>query len=550
MPLAVITLKHRRATVVALLQAGTAPAFTFRDNENGLALSTNADRVFSNQHLEGNLKAHSVRSVGFTVSAQGLKLLFQLISITVLARLLEPSDFGLVAMVAVFTGLAIAFMEGGLSMATIQRPHITHPQVSNLFWINVALGGLLCLLYIVVSPLVAWMYGEKELIGIMSALSLFFLIGGLSVQHEAILKRQMSFRALAIIEVVANFVGVAVAITMAWQGFGYWSLVGQQIATITIMSIMRWQAAHWVPGWLSRGSGTRSLLGFGLNLTGANFVGYFATNITPFGVGLVGGAQPLGLYDRAFKLTSIPSKQLLPPVFNVFQSALARVAEDRQRLRSAIVSLEGKIALVTTFVTTFMVVSADWLVAVLLGDGWGEAVLMFQLLAAFSVVEPISSFTAISLVATGESKALLRWKVVSFFILLTAIVIGSYWGVMGILIAHAISSFFIRMPLFLLYSTRFLPIGIIDHIRSLVPCLLIGLTTGCMLVALRLVYTPQTPIVALLMFGATGAGLYLLLSLAVRRPRQDVIELMGMAQTIVKRKRHHAGERTQSSTGR
>ena len=540
MHLAVITLKHRRATVVALQQAGTAPAFTFRDNENGLALSTNADRVFSNQHLEGNLKAHSVRSVGFTVSAQGLKLLFQLISITVLARLLEPSDFGLVAMVAVFTGLAIAFMEGGLSMATIQRPHITHPQVSNLFWINVALGGLLCLLYIVVSPLVAWMYGEKELIGIMSALSLFFLIGGLSVQHEAILKRQMSFRALAIIEVVANFVGVAVAITMAWQGFGYWSLVGQQIATITVMSIMRWQAAHWVPGWLSRDSGTRSLLGFGLNLTGANFVGYFATNITPFGVGLVGGAQPLGLYDRAFKLTSIPSKQLLPPVFNVFQSALARVAEDRQRLRSAIVSLEGKIALVTTFVTTFMVVSADWLVAVLLGDGWGEAVLMFQLLAAFSVVEPISSFTAISLVATGESKALLRWKLVSFFILLTAIVIGSYWGVMGILVAHAISSFFIRMPLFLLYSTRFLPIGILDHVRSLVPCLLIGLTTGCMLVALRLVYTPQTPILALLMFGATGAALYLVLSLAVRRPRQDVSELMGMAQTIVKRKQRQA----------
>ncbi|WP_189575205.1 lipopolysaccharide biosynthesis protein [Marinobacter zhanjiangensis] len=494
-------------------------------------MSTNTDHTFSNQHLEGNLKNHSVRSVGFTVSAQGLKLLFQVISITVLARLLQPEDFGLVAMVTVFTGLALAFMEGGLSMATIQRPHITHEQVSNLFWTNVGLGFLLGLIYIAASPLVALIYGEDRIIEIMCALSLFFLIGGLSVQHEAILKRQMNFKALAVIEVVANLVGVCVAISMAWYGFGYWSLVGQQIATITVMSIMRWLAARWTPGWISRGSGVRSLLGFGMNLTGANFVGYFATNITPFGIGLVGGAQPLGLYDRAFKLTSIPSKQLLPPVFNVFQSALARVAEDEHRLRSAIISLAGKIALTTVFVTLVMVVTADWLVAILLGDGWDDAVILFQLLATFSVVEPITTFIAISLVSIGESKALLKWKIITFFILLVFVAVGSVWGVMGIVIAYAISGFFIRMPLFLLYSTRFLPITIFDHLRALVPSLLIGLITGLLLYALRLVYEPQNPVYALLVFSTLGAALYLFFSLSIRRTRLDIVELLGYVRT-------------------
>ncbi|GGY69798.1 lipopolysaccharide biosynthesis protein [Marinobacter zhanjiangensis] len=472
-----------------------------------------------------------MRSVGFTVSAQGLKLLFQVISITVLARLLQPEDFGLVAMVTVFTGLALAFMEGGLSMATIQRPHITHEQVSNLFWTNVGLGFLLGLIYIAASPLVALIYGEDRIIEIMCALSLFFLIGGLSVQHEAILKRQMNFKALAVIEVVANLVGVCVAISMAWYGFGYWSLVGQQIATITVMSIMRWLAARWTPGWISRGSGVRSLLGFGMNLTGANFVGYFATNITPFGIGLVGGAQPLGLYDRAFKLTSIPSKQLLPPVFNVFQSALARVAEDEHRLRSAIISLAGKIALTTVFVTLVMVVTADWLVAILLGDGWDDAVILFQLLATFSVVEPITTFIAISLVSIGESKALLKWKIITFFILLVFVAVGSVWGVMGIVIAYAISGFFIRMPLFLLYSTRFLPITIFDHLRALVPSLLIGLITGLLLYALRLVYEPQNPVYALLVFSTLGAALYLFFSLSIRRTRLDIVELLGYVRT-------------------
>lgn len=501
-------------------------------------MSTNADRVFSNQHLEGNLKAHSVRSVGFTVSAQGLKLLFQIVSITVLARLLEPTDFGLVAMVTIFTGLALAFMEGGLSMATIQRQHITHNQVSNLFWTNLGLGGLLCLIYIGVSPLVAWLYGEDELVEIMWALSLFFLIGGLSVQHEAILKRQMNFKAIAFIEVVSNLTSICVAIAMAYSGFGYWSLVGQQIASITMMSTLRWLATRWVPGRLNRGSGVRSLLGFGMNLTGANFVGYFAINITPFSIGLVGGAQPLGLYERTFKLTSIPTSQLLPPVFNVFQSALARAASDPHRLRNAIISLASKIVLTTMFVSLFMVVTADLLVTVLLGEGWEEAVIIFQLLAAHSVVTPISTFTAISLVATGASKALLRWKIITFFIMLIAAAIGSIWGVTGIVVAHTISGLVVRLPLFLLYSTRFLPITIFDHLRALLPGLLIGLSTGIVLYALRMFYEPQSPILALLLTGAVGAGLYMAISLSVSRTRVDILELLGYAQTIVLRKRN------------
>lgn len=520
------------------LRARNRPAvFIFTDSRNGLTLSTNADRTFSNKHLEGNLKDHSVRSVGFTVSAQGLKLLFQVVSITVLARLLQPEDFGLVAMVTIFTGLALAFMEGGLSMATIQRQHITHEQVSNLFWTNFGLGLLLGLIYIAASPLVAWVYGEERLVEIMCALSLFFLIGGLSVQHEAILKRQMNFKAVAVIEVTSNLISICVAIGMAWYGFGYWSLVGQQLASITMMSVMRWVAARWVPGPINRGSGVRSLLGFGMNLTGANFINYFAINITPFSIGLVGGAQPLGLYERTFKLTSIPTSQLLPPVFNVFQSALARVATDAQRLRTAIISLASKIVLTTMFVSLYMVVTADLLVTVLLGEGWEEAIIIFRLLAAHSVIMPITSFTAISLVAIGASKALLRWKMIQFLIILIAAGIGSLWGVTGIVAAFVISGLFVRMPLFLLYSTRFLPITIFDHMRALVPGFVIGLSTGLLLYALRTVYEPQNPLLALLLFAATGAAIYLLMSLSNSRTRLDIVELLGYVKTIWKRKR-------------
>ena len=167
------------------------------------------------------MRERAVKSAGITLAAQGVKLLLQLGSIAILARLLQPSDFGLIAMVTVFTGLALQFMEGGLSMATIQRDQITHAQVSNLFWVNGALGTALCLLGILISPLVAIIYDEPRLTLIMAAMSLTFLIGGLSVQHDALLRRQMRFRAISVIDIVSMAAGIIAGITAALSGLEY-----------------------------------------------------------------------------------------------------------------------------------------------------------------------------------------------------------------------------------------------------------------------------------------------------------------------------------------
>ena len=156
-------------------------------------MPTSKDQLFNADHLKTGMKERAVKSAGITLAAQGIKLILQLGSVAILARLLQPSDFGLIAMVTVFTGLALQFMEGGLSMATIQRDQITHAQVSNLFWVNGALGTALCLLGILISPLVAILYDEPRLTMVMAAMSLTFLIGGLSVQHFAYNSFEVAF---------------------------------------------------------------------------------------------------------------------------------------------------------------------------------------------------------------------------------------------------------------------------------------------------------------------------------------------------------------------
>ena len=152
-------------------------------------------------HLLANLKRRTISAGVVTRSSQAAKFLLSLGSIVVLARLLTPRDFGLVAMVTAVTGFLAMFRHAGLTTPTVQREQITHAQVSNLFWINLALSALCALILAALSPALAWFYHDSQVTYITLALSTTFLIGGFRVQHLALLKRQMRFKAIAVIEV-------------------------------------------------------------------------------------------------------------------------------------------------------------------------------------------------------------------------------------------------------------------------------------------------------------------------------------------------------------
>ena len=188
---------------------------------------------FETDHLLSNLKGHTISSGVVALSAQGAKFFLNLASTIVLARLLMPRDFGLVAMVTTVAGFLRVFKDAGLSVATIQSEKITQAQVSNLFWINVAVSAACTLILAVAAPLVAGFYHDQRLIQITLLLSATFLISGSTVQPQALLKRQMRFKALAIIEVSSMAVGVVIGVLMALLGFGYWSLVALALSIET-----------------------------------------------------------------------------------------------------------------------------------------------------------------------------------------------------------------------------------------------------------------------------------------------------------------------------
>jgi len=233
---------------------------------------------FATDYLMADLKGRSVRGGALTLVAQAVKFALQLGSTIVLARLLTPEDFGLVAMVTAVTGFVMMFKDAGLSVATVQREEITREQVSALFWINAGLSVVLMIVVAALAPLIALFYSEPRLVGITLAISGTFVFAGLTVQHQALLRRQMQFKKLAVLEVASMVFGVATAITMAFLGLGYWSLVGMLAATAGANAVLAWIACAWIPGAPARSDGVGSMLNFGAGVTGFSVVNYFARN--------------------------------------------------------------------------------------------------------------------------------------------------------------------------------------------------------------------------------------------------------------------------------
>jgi len=227
---------------------------------------------FNTDHLLPNLKRHTISSGAVTISAQGAKFLLNVASTMILARLLLPQDFGLVAMVTTVTGFLRVFKDAGLSVATVQRERITHAQVSNLFWINVAVSLLSSLIVAVSAPVIAWFYRDSRLISVTLLLSITFIISGATVQHRALLNRQMRFKALALIEVGSMAVGVLVGVAMALEGCRYWSLVGSNLSMEIGGLLLTWSLSRWRPQLPTRGSGIGPLVSFGAHRTAAGLI--------------------------------------------------------------------------------------------------------------------------------------------------------------------------------------------------------------------------------------------------------------------------------------
>lgn len=411
------------------------------------------NNFFDTEYLKADLKGRSVRGGAVTMAAQGTTFFLGMASTVVLARLLTPQDFGLIAMVTAVTGFVVMFKDMGLSMATVQRAEINHGQISTLFWINVALSLGVMLVIAALAPVIAWFYGEPRLTWITLALAGAFIFGGLTVQHQALLRRNMRFCSLALIQIISMSVGIVAAIISAWYGAGYWALVIMQLAGAITGAIAVWLVCGWRPGLPVRRSGVHKMLAFGGNLTGFNFINYGAAQIDRVLIGRYIGAGPVGLYHKAYGLLLLPLRQLNAPITTVAIPALCRIVDDPPRYRKAYFKMLNYLVMLAAPGVAFLIGTSDWVVRIVLGAQWDESARIFAILGFAALLMPILNTLGWLYITQGRTRDMLYIGFIDAFVKILSVVIGLYWGITGVAVAVA-ARYYIEAPLCIWFCCR------------------------------------------------------------------------------------------------
>jgi O-antigen/teichoic acid export membrane protein len=435
------------------------------------------DIFFQTKPHTSELKSQSTRGGFVALVSQGLKFFVRLGSMMLLARLLTAEDFGLQGMVAALTGFLTLFRDAGLSAVTVQREEITRNQVSTLFWINAAVGVLLCLALVSAAPLVAKFYREPRLFWVCIISAAAFIFNGAAVQHLALLQRQMRFGALAGIEGAALILSSAAAVVMALLGFGYWSLVAMMVIGPMVTLIGAVTALPWIPGSPHRNCGLRSMLKFGGVLTTNSLVVYLGYNLEKILLGRFWGADALGLYGRAYQLVTIPSDQINSAIGSVAFPSLARLQNDPDRLARAFLKGYSLMLGLTVPITVTCIVFARDVVLVALGSDWISAVPIFRLLTptivVFALINPFAWF----LISSGRTRQSLIMAFMITPTLIVAAALGLKGGPTGVALAISTAMALLVVPL-LAYAKNGTPIKTSSLFTAIIPAFVAGLVAS------------------------------------------------------------------------
>jgi PST family polysaccharide transporter len=470
-----------------------------------------------------------------TVSGQLGRILVQLVAIAVLARLLTPRDYGLVALVMAMVGIGEIFRDFGLSTAAVQAKTLSVLQRDSLFWANAGIGVGLSLLAVAGAGLVAWAFREPLLGPIMQAIGTTFLLNGLATQYRAGLQRDFRFGTLAVADVSSQVVGFLAGLLLALQGAGYWALVGQQVVQAAAALGFVVVAAGWLPGSPRRGADLRPFLRFGRDFVAGQLVAYAAKNVDSVIIGARFGVEPLGVYSRAYQVLMGPLARLRAPTTTVALPVLSRLQDDERRFGDYL--RRGQVALGYTFIAALGIAAgaSDPIVRIMLGERWLDVVPLFTVLAFAAVFETLPYVGFWVYLSRGLTAALFRYTAAISVLKIALILAGSTWGTLGVAVGYAVGSG-LHWPLALWRLSRITSLPLGGLVAGGARILLLALTAGGAAYAAAAAGSGAPAIVRLVLAVLAGLAVYGAAGLVVPAVRRDEAVLADMARRVLQRR--------------
>jgi O-antigen/teichoic acid export membrane protein len=498
------------------------------------------DKWFDTLHLKEGLKDRSIKGGTSTVSGQVASFILTTLSTIVLARLLLPQDYGLVAMVSVVTGFITLFKDLGLTSAIIQKDELTQSEVSSVFWANLLISLIVASVLALLSSIIASFYHEKRLLGITLIYAVDIFIVGISLQHNALMKRQMKFNALAFVQLLAVVISILTSVLLAWLGFGYWSLVFQVVTYSITQTVSLWVLCDWRPKFVFKASDANSILKFGAGVAGFDIVNHFSRNMDNVLVGKFSGSAALGLYSKAYSLLMLPIVQIRNPLNSVALPALSSLQKDEPKFRDFYARYLFILAFFSMPVVVFLGVFANELITIILGKQWIAAGPLFQILAIAAFIQPVIGSTGLILITTGKVKRYFNIGLMNTAFQVIGFVIGVVMGgVKGVAISQAVVVYIYFLPV-LYYNLHKTPITVPLFLKEIMYPVLFSLISGAVMVAYSyyVVYS-NLKINPILYCGfglVLGALSYFGLMSILPESRKKTLQVLDMIPYIKKRK--------------
>lgn len=388
-----------------------------------------------------SLTARTIQGLGWSYVDTVVTAIMQIGYTAIMARLLSPADFGLVAMGSVVLRFGSYFAQMGLGLALVQKKELTKEDIQASFTSSVLLGVAMFGIFWFASPLAVFVFEDPHLAPVVRVMALSFVFTGLSVTALSLLRRNLAFRALALINIISYVLGYGIGgIGLALRGAGVWSLIAaslsQGVLTALLAYLLTRHSAHFVFKWRY----FKPLYSFGARITLISFLEFIGLNLDTMAIGRFLGATALGMYNRAFMLIALPTQYFVTSFSRVMLPSYSRIQDDTPRLRRAYLSSSLLLGSVFFPICWGMVAAAQEIVSVILGPQWMEAIPLLQILAAATPFGLLTHLTGSLLVAKAELNAKLRIQIAYLLVLFALFATLGRLGVGGFAFAVAIST--------------------------------------------------------------------------------------------------------------
>lgn len=470
------------------------------------------------------LKTKTVKGVAWSAverfTAQGIQFVFNIL----IARILLPEDYGVVAMLGIFLAVANTFIDSGFGNALIQRQNRTEEDYSTVFYFNLVVSIFFCLLLWVTAPLIASFYKIELLTKVTRILSLTLVINALRAVHEAQLNILMDFRKKAWVTIICTAVIGVVGLWMAYKGYGVWALVVQSVVGCVVRTILIWLSVKWIPQFLFSWDSFKHLFGFGSKVLGSSLLNTVYGNIYSLVIGKVFSPTALGVYNRAESFAAFPSSSMTSMLQQVTYPALCSIQNDDERLAGAYKRLLNMAAFVVFPAMIGLAAVADPLIRILLTDKWEGSIYFLQIICFALMWYPIHAVNLNILLVKGRSDLFLKLEIIKKILGISILCVTVPFGLV-VMCYGQIASSLICLAINTYYNEDLIGYGFLKQMKNMLPILVHSLIMGVLV--WLIVKTLPTLWLQLTVGVIAGAAYYVLGAWLFKFPElQEVLNLI------------------------